>query len=120
MIQITDTDMIESYHFVEQKGSFQDQFSQSMVQENSKATPALSATSQHSTASSQQEKQSIGNKTKENQANIADSHVDTNSDIAAMNEEENSHARKKLRLSKEQALLLEENFRKHATLNPVI
>jgi hypothetical protein len=98
----------------------QNQFTHSMVQENSKATSAISATSQHSTSSSEQEKQSIVDKTKENQAHIADSHVATLSDIAAMNEEENSHARKKLRLSNEQALLLEENFRKHATLNLVI
>jgi hypothetical protein len=93
----------------------QNQFTHSMVQENSKATSAISSTS-----SSEQEKQSIVDKTKENQAHIADSHVATLSDIAAMNEEENSHARKKLRLSNEQALLLEENFRKHATLNLVI
>ncbi|KAF3338456.1 Homeobox-leucine zipper protein HOX7 [Carex littledalei] len=96
--------------------SFQDQFPQSMVHENNKATPALSGCSQHSTASSQQEQSSMRNKT--NQAKIADSHVATTSYIAAMNEEENNHARKKLRLSKEQAMLLEENFRKHATLDP--
>jgi flagellar biosynthesis GTPase FlhF len=104
--------MIYVISFVEQNESLQCQFTHSMIQENSNATPDISATSPHSTASSEQEKQSIRNKAKENQANI--------DDIAAMNEEENSHARKKLRLSKEQALLLEENFRKHATLNPVI
>lgn len=98
--------------------SFQDQFARSMVQGNNKATPALSDSSEHSTASSQQEQPSVRNKTKEIQENIADSHVATTSYIGAMNEEENSHARKKLRLSKEQAMLLEENFRKHATLDP--
>ncbi|XP_078166240.1 homeobox-leucine zipper protein HOX15-like [Carex rostrata] len=95
--------------------SFEDQFAQSMVQENNKATPALSDSSEHSSASSQQEQQSMRNKTKEN---IAESHVATTSYLGAMNEDENSHARKKLRLSKEQAMLLEENFRKHATLDP--
>ncbi|KAF3320071.1 Homeobox-leucine zipper protein HOX11 [Carex littledalei] len=99
--------------------SFQDQFAQSMVQENNKATSALSDSSEHSSASSQQEQPSMKNKTKENQENIADSHAATTSYLGAMNEEENSHARKKLRLSKEQAMLLEKNFRKHATLDPV-
>lgn len=100
--------------------SFEDQFAQSMVQENNKATPALSDSSEHSSASSQQEQQSVRNKTKENQENIAESHVATTSYLGAMKEDENSHARKKLRLSKEQAMLLEENFKKHATLDPVI
>ncbi|KAJ1700100.1 hypothetical protein LUZ63_008612 [Rhynchospora breviuscula] len=89
-----------------------------MVEVNNRATPANSTSSQHSMAPSLQGQPSIKHKTKENQGNIADSHVAAISDIAAMNEEENSHARKKLRLSKEQAMLLEENFREHATLNP--
>lgn len=40
--------------------------------------------------------------------------------LQAYNEEESGFARKKLCLSKEQLALLEESFKEHSTLNPII
>lgn len=49
-----------------------------------------------------------------------DGEIERNSSRASDEEEEIAAARKKLRLTKEQSALLEESFKEHTTLNPVI
>ncbi|KAJ8557947.1 hypothetical protein K7X08_004713 [Anisodus acutangulus] len=59
-----------------------------------------------------------GNKRSEREANCEDNEMERASSRGINDEEDGETCRKKLRLTKEQSAILEDNFREHHTLNP--
>lgn len=62
---------------------------------------------------------SVSGKRSEREANGEDLEIERASSRGISDEEDGETSRKKLRLSKDQSVILEESFKEHNTLNPV-